>query len=274
MGAATGGCFMSEKFLEIVGLEKIFISNNKQLISLQNINLEVSNGEFLCIVGPSGCGKSTLLRCIAGFEKPSAGQMSINGQPIVKPDTNRIMVFQGFDQLFPWKTVIENVLFALELNKTYSSRELCREAGMKVLSTVGLGKFVNHYPHQLSGGMKQRAAIARAIALKPQVLLMDEPFASLDAQTRRILQNELLQIWEALGTTIIFVTHNIEEAIILGTRIVVLSKHPGEIKEIFIDNLARPRLISHPEFGALWGKLNDCLDISIETGDEEYPSLA
>ncbi len=210
----------------ITNLSKSFGS----LQVIENLDLKVAEGEFLCIIGPSGCGKTTLLRIIAGFEQYE-GNILMNGQEITSPSPERFMVFQQFDQLLPWKTVTGNIELGLKLKGMES---LERENVMaKVVSMIGLDGFEDHYPHELSGGMKQRVAIARALVMKPKILLMDEPFGSLDAQLRRKMRLELLKIWEALDITVVFVTHNIRESIILGSRVIVLSKSPSRIVQEF-----------------------------------------
>ena len=210
----------------ITNLSKSFGS----LQVIENLDLKVADGEFLCIIGPSGCGKTTLLRIIAGFEQYE-GNILMDGQEITSPSPERFMVFQQFDQLLPWKTVTGNIELGLKLKGIES---LERENVMaKVVSMIGLDGFEDHYPHELSGGMKQRVAIARALVMKPKILLMDEPFGSLDAQLRRKMRLELLKIWEALDITVVFVTHNIRESIILGSRVIVLSKSPSRIVQEF-----------------------------------------
>ncbi len=233
-------------------------NGNSQLLALDNLNLEVKNGEFLALVGPSGCGKSTFLDIVGGMTQPSGGRVYIDGKPIDGPALDRGIVFQGY-ALFPWRTALENVQFGLEAKGTPKNE---REAiARKYLSLVGLSAFEDHYPYQLSGGMKQRVAIARALAYDPDVLLMDEPFGALDAQTREILQVELLRIWEETHKTILFVTHSIDEAVFLADRIAIMTARPGVIKDIVDVDLQRPRLDeetkSSPEFAKLrydvWG---------------------
>lgn len=197
--------------------------------ALDDINLEVRAGEFLSIVGPSGCGKSSLLDILAGLVPPSSGRVLIDGATITGPSPDRAVVFQQY-ALLPWRTAIKNIEFGLEA-KGIPARERTEKA-RHFLKLVGLEGFDNHYPHELSGGMKQRVAIARSLACDPGVLLMDEPFAALDAQTREILQDELLRIWEAAGTTIVFITHGIDEAVYLGQRVAVMSSRPGRIKTV------------------------------------------
>lgn len=218
--------------LEIKNLTKVFIQNGNKLEVHRNLSFGVNKGEFLCILGPSGCGKSTLLKEIAGFEKKDSGYITLNGNEISKTEINRIMVFQDFDQLFPWKTVLQNVIFPLKLNKIGNSNFEKERIARKYLAMVKLEDFCDYYPHQLSGGMKQRVALIRALVIKPEILLMDEPFGSVDAQTRDELQNMLLSIWRRFNVTIIFVTHDIHEAILLSNRIIVMGKGLDNIKKI------------------------------------------
>jgi NitT/TauT family transport system ATP-binding protein len=194
-----------------------------------NVSFDVYRGDRFVLLGPSGCGKSSLLKAAAGFIKPAAGSISINGAPVRGPGPDRIVVFQEFDQLPPWKTVKENVMFPLLMTKRVSRHEAAERA-MHWIAKVGLGGFESAYPHTLSGGMKQRVAIARALAMQPEVLLMDEPFAALDALTRRKMQEELGRLWEELRFTLLFVTHSIEEALVVGNRILLLSPHPGQVR--------------------------------------------
>lgn len=199
---------------------------------LRNINLDIRSGEFIVFVGPSGCGKSTLLRAVGGFLKPSGGEIRMNGRRIGAPGPDRMTVFQEFDQLLPWRTVLGNVRYALERGRSLPRREADGIA-RRWLERVGLKNFVDAFPHTLSGGMKQRVAIARAFALEPALLLMDEPFAALDALTRRQMQDELLRLCEETGNTTLFVTHGIDEAIRVGTRILALTPHPGRLAATF-----------------------------------------
>lgn len=192
------------------------------------VSFDIFPAERFVILGPSGCGKSTLLKAIAGFIKPVEGKILLKGQPVAEPGPDRMMVFQEFDQLLPWKTVIQNIMFPMLENGV--RRPEARERALDAVKRVGLAEFVDVYPHMLSGGMKQRCAIARAMAMKPDVLLMDEPYGSLDALTRRKMQDELLQLWDDIRFTLVFVTHSIEEAVIVGSRIAVLSPHPGQVR--------------------------------------------
>ena len=193
------------------------------------VGFEVFAGERFVLLGPSGCGKTTLLKAIGGFMKPVEGSIRLNGEVIERPGSDRMMVFQEFDQLLPWKTVLGNVMFPLLVNRKMPRSDAEAHA-RSLIAKVNLAKFADVYPHMLSGGMKQRVAIARALAMEPKVLLMDEPFAALDALTRRKMQEELVALWDDVGFTVIFVTHSIEEALLIGSRILVLSPHPGRVK--------------------------------------------
>lgn len=215
---------------------------------LRDINLKVSDGEFVCIIGFSGCGKTTLLRVMGGFETYT-GEIIHENQPVNSPSPSRFMVFQTLEQLLPWKTVFENVAFGLRLAGESSFYKV-----HEMLELVGLTDAKDRYPHQLSGGMKQRAAIARALVMNPSVLLMDEPFGSLDAQTRRRLEGELVEIWQTVRTTIIFVTHNIRESILLADRVIVMSRR-GEIKSEAAIDLPRPRTPAMEGFGGYWAHM-------------------
>ena len=225
-----------------VGLNDICLSYRteagEKLLALDHINLQVRAGEFLCVVGPSGCGKSTLLHLIAGLQQPTSGQISVEGKPVEGPGTDRILIFQEHG-LFPWLTVGQNVEFGMKMKGVEKTER--GEKTRQYLRLVHLAKFENSYIHQLSGGMRQRVAIARALATEPDVLLMDEPFAALDAQTRDLLHDELERIWNDTGRTIIFVTHNVREAVRLGDRVVLLTFRPGRVKSEFPIELPRPR---------------------------------
>ena len=215
---------------------KLFLEGT--VIAFRNVELNVRSTEVLCIVGPSGCGKTTLLRCIGGLLTPSSGQVLIDGEPIRSPRKGVAIVFQHFG-LLPWKSVVDNVAFGLKI--AGAPRQLIAERLGHYLRLVGLNGFENHYPYQLSGGMQQRVGLARALAIDPEILLMDEPFASVDAQTRELLQEELLQLHERERKTMIFITHSIDEAIILGDRVAVMASRPGRVKEILSIDFRRPR---------------------------------
>ena len=226
------------KLLEISGLYKHFHSKAGEVVALQDINLTVHRREFMCVLGQSGCGKSTLIRILAGLETPSAGQVLVDGSPVIGPGRDRGMVFQSYT-LFPWLTVKQNVMYGPRMaGKDNSTNEA---EARQWLALVGLDKFEESYPHQLSGGMKQRAAIARALANEPRILLMDEPFGALDPQTRQQMQAYLLQIWKNVDITIFFITHDLDEAIFLSDRILVLDPRPGRIREIVEVPVPRPR---------------------------------
>lgn len=229
--------------LEIKDVTKSFYRNEgKQstlINAIENINLAVNNGEFVCLVGPSGCGKSTLLNILAGLDNPTKGQVVLNGRPITGTGPDRIMVFQE-NALFPWMKVIDNIEFGLKISKVEKLKR--REIAMQYLDMMQLKKFAEAYVYQLSGGMKQRVSIARALVLDPEVLLMDEPFAALDSQTRDLLLVELQLIWAKTNKTIIFVTHNIIESVCLGDRVVVFTNRPGKIKKDIKIDYRRPRL--------------------------------
>jgi NitT/TauT family transport system ATP-binding protein len=193
------------------------------------VSFDVYRADRFVLLGPSGCGKSTLLKGVGGFMKPVEGSMRLAGQTIQAPGPDRMMVFQEFDQLMPWKSVLENVMFPMKMSRAFPRNEIHGRA-MAAIEKVGLTRFRDIFPHMLSGGMKQRVAIARAMAMEPKILLMDEPYAALDALTRRKMQEELLQLWDDIRFTVLFVTHSIEEAIIVGSRILVLTPHPGRVK--------------------------------------------
>jgi NitT/TauT family transport system ATP-binding protein len=212
--------------------------NRAPVRALQNFDIEVGESEFLSIVGPSGCGKSTFLNVLLGLVKPDSGDLTLRGRQITGPGPERAMVFQEFG-LLPWRTVHNNIELGLELKGVPAEKR--RPVARRFIEMVGLSGFESHYPHELSGGMKQRVGIARALATDPDVLLMDEPFAALDAQTRDIMQIELLRIWQEAQKTVLFVTHQIDEAVYLSDRIVVMTKRPGRTKKIFDVGLPRPR---------------------------------
>ncbi|SEJ07701.1 NitT/TauT family transport system ATP-binding protein [Azotobacter beijerinckii] len=210
----------------------------ERVVALEHFDLEVRAGEFLSVLGPSGCGKSTFLSILAGLAEKSGGSIRIDGRPLEGINANQGVVFQGY-ALFPWRTVLENIEVGLEIRGVGKTER--RERAREYLELVGLGGFGARYPHEISGGMKQRVAIARALVYEPEVLLMDEPFAALDAQTREILQAELLRIWDARKKTIVFITHSLDEAIFLSDRIAVMTHRPGRVKEILEVPLPRPR---------------------------------
>lgn len=240
------------------------IKEGKVFQILKGIDISIGQGEIACILGPSGCGKSTLLRIIGGFDRPDDGRLLIDGKELKSPSTDAIMIFQDFNQLFPWKTVLENVIYPLRINGIGNTKAERENIALKYLNMAGLNDSFYSYPHQLSGGMKQKAALARALALKPSVLLMDEPFGSLDAQTRHNLQALLLDIWKETGVTIIFVTHDVQESMILGDRIIIMDKNPGRILAEVSNRLERPRDIGSPGFTELYEEVCSllCIDQS------------
>ncbi|MDF2521243.1 MAG: ABC-type nitrate/sulfonate/bicarbonate transport system, ATPase component [Clostridia bacterium] len=247
--------------IELKEVNKSFKRDQDTLKVLENISFTVEKGEILCILGASGSGKSTLLRLMGGFDFCDSGSISIGSEAVVSPSPDSILIFQDFNQLLPWKTVLQNVIYPMKVNKKYGSEQQRRDRAMEYLEMVQLADFYNAYPHQLSGGMKQRAAIARALALEPSILLMDEPFGSLDALTRQSLQELLLQIWKRAGVTIIFVTHDIQEAIILADRIIVMDNKPGRIKDIVQNSFDRPRDISGGDYLELYHRLYSMLSV-------------
>jgi NitT/TauT family transport system ATP-binding protein len=250
--------------LEVRRLSKIFFEQNDPrkpgLVALYNISLAIRKNEFVSLLGPSGCGKTTLIRIIAGLLTADRGEVLVNSQVVNSPGRDRCMVFQQFG-LLPWRTVMSNVEFGLEIDGV--PREERRTLAEKYLELVGLKGFENYYPHQISGGMQQRVGIARALSKKPEILLMDEPFGAVDAQTREQLQEELLKIWAQTETTVVFVTHSIDEAIYLSDRVVVMQARPGRIKEEVTIDLPRPRwegdIKADPRFAQLRAHLRDSL---------------
>lgn len=216
--------------LEVDGVTLQYKTKDHLITATYRVGFQVYPSDRYVLLGPSGCGKSTLLKGVAGYLRPVEGQMRLKGKEIREPGPDRVMVFQEFDQLLPWKTVKQNVTFALINGGRCKSVNEADEIAMTYIKKVKLERFANTYPHMLSGGMKQRVAIARGMAMEPAILLMDEPFAALDALTRRQMQDELLQLWDDTKFTILFVTHSIEEAVIVGSRILVLSPHPGQVK--------------------------------------------
>ncbi len=241
-------------------------NDGSRLVALDDINLKVRSGEFLCIVGPSGCGKSTLLHLIAGLHSATSGKVLVDEKPVAGPDTDRILIFQELG-LFPWLTVAQNVDFGMKM-KGISKAER-REKIQHYLRLVHLSQFKDSYTHQLSGGMRQRVALARALASEPDVLLMDEPFAALDAQTRDILHDELERIWAETGRTIIFVTHNVREAVRLGDRVALLTFRPGRVKRQFAIDLDRPRHLEDVEVARTAREILDDLREEINKSLEE-----
>jgi NitT/TauT family transport system ATP-binding protein len=237
--------------LDVQNLVKTFEGAAGSVVALDRISFQAFRREFLCVIGPSGCGKSTLARIIAGLDSPTGGQMLLDGRAIDGPGPDRGMVFQGYT-LFPWLTVRRNIMFGPEVSRGLSASSADAEA-REWIELVGLSRFADSYPHQLSGGMKQRVAIARALANRPRILLMDEPFGALDAQTRAQMQSYLLQIWKRVDITIVFITHDLDEAVYLADRVLVLDAHPGRVREMMEVPVPRPRTREQfvsPEFVA------------------------
>lgn len=244
--------------IEVTKLNKEFMNENKTKVkALKNIDLSIQEYEFICLLGPSGSGKSTLLRLMEGLIEPSNGEIKIMGENIKGPCRNAGMVFQEYS-LMPWKNVLSNVTFGLELKNV--KKEKRDKIAINLLDNFGLKDFINSYPYELSGGMKQRVAIARAMATSPEILFMDEPFGALDAYTRFKMQNDLIEFWLNNKMTIVFVTHSVEEALFLGTRIILMSPRPGEIVEDYKIELEYPRNRWNKEFGQLFQKIMDDLD--------------
>ena len=239
---------MQASHIEVRNVHKVFNAGEREVVALKDINLQIPNGQFVCLLGPSGCGKSTLLNAIAGFALPSAGEITANGVLVKGPGPDRGMVFQEY-ALFPWMTVEKNIGFGLEIKGM--GKDQINSIVERLLAMLSLSDFRHRFPKDLSGGMRQRVAIARVLALDSPIMLMDEPFGALDALTRRNLQDELLRIWAELKKTIIFVTHSIEEAIYMADRIVVMTYRPGTVKRDMLVELPRNRDPAAPEFNAL-----------------------
>jgi NitT/TauT family transport system ATP-binding protein len=229
---------VGEAQIRASGVNKIFGEGPSAVVALKDINLEITPGEFVCVLGPSGCGKSTLLNAIAGFSPPTTGLIEVSGRAVTAPGPDRGMVFQEY-ALFPWMTVERNIAFGLEIQGV--PKGVVRIKVEALLDMLGMKEFRQRFPKDLSGGMRQRVAIARILAIDPPIMLMDEPFGALDSLTRRSLQDELLRIWRAVGKTVVFVTHSIEEAVYLGTRVVILTYRPGTIKKDISIELPYPR---------------------------------
>lgn len=256
--------------IELTGIRKTFMlseeKNAQQVIALDGIDLAINRGEFLTVIGPSGCGKTTLLRIMASLIKAEEGQVWVEGEPVSEPDIKRAMVFQTFG-LFPWKTVLDNVMFPLTVRKLPAQKS--RDIAIKQMNQVGLENFMNAYPHQLSGGMQQRVGLARALSTGADILLMDEPFGAIDAQTRELMQEELMRICHEKQKTVVFITHDLDEAVMLADRVLLMSRGPGKIRQNIPVNLPRPRtdydIRAHEEFvrvrGHLWHELrNDLIE--------------
>ena len=246
--------------IEVKNINKSFEGKKKDELSvLENINLTINDGELVCLLGPSGCGKTTLLRLIAGLDHPTSGEIVANGEVVKKPSGDRAVIFQQYS-LFPWLTVLQNVTFGLEMT-TKNSKEENIAAAERYLKSVGLIDFKDSYPHELSGGMKQRVAIIRSLLNHSPILLMDEPFSALDMQNRHKLQEQLIGVWKRFENTIVFVTHDVDEAVFLADKIVILDKNPGRIANIIDVDIERPRKRDSKEFIALQESIVENLDM-------------
>jgi NitT/TauT family transport system ATP-binding protein len=224
--------------LELDRISMVYSQRGQRFVAIRDVSLQVEKGEFISLVGASGCGKTTLLRIVDGLVKPTVGQVSVDGQAVTRPGPDRGFVFQQ-DALFPWRTVLDNIIFGLEVQGKRKRDALPRAD--ELVRLVGLAGFERHFPHELSGGMRQRANLARALTIDPDILLMDEPFAALDAQTRELMQAELLRVWRSNRKTVMFVTHQIDEAVYLADRVVVMTSRPGQIKAVLDVDIPRPR---------------------------------
>ncbi|MBC7750996.1 MAG: ABC transporter ATP-binding protein [Candidatus Saccharibacteria bacterium] len=265
--------YQRQVILEIRDLVKHFNTTQGKVLALNKINFDIYRREFVCVIGPSGCGKSTLSRILAGLETYDGGTVLLDGLPVAGPSRDRGMVFQGYT-LFPWRTVKQNVMFGLEMGG--KGGHVAEQAALQWLDLIGLSSFADAFPHQLSGGMKQLVAIARALVNEPRILLMDEPFGALDAQTRCKMQKHLLEIWRNIDITILFVTHDLDEAILLADRILVLKAHPGEVQEVIEVPVPRPRSerqMTSPEFLATRMRLDELIHGNTAQDDEDHESL-
>jgi NitT/TauT family transport system ATP-binding protein len=259
--------------MEVKGLTKEFSTRDGKVTALKDINLSIHKREFVCVIGPSGCGKSTLIRILAGLETATSGQVLLDGKEVSKPGPERGMVFQGYT-LFPWLTVKENIMFGLI--ESGEGKDIAEANARQWADLIGLSKFENHYPNQLSGGMKQRVAIARALANQPKILLMDEPFGALDAQTRSKMQAYLMEIWKNIDITVFFITHDLDEAVYLADRILVLKANPGEIEELIEVPVPQPRNTEQflsPEFLATKQHIESLIHPQTENDEEDHMNL-
>lgn len=257
---------MMNHIVQIDDVAKSFVTERGlKVCALEKASLDIARGEFVCIVGPSGCGKSTLLRIISGLERADSGQTTYAGQPLERPHRDVGMVFQEYSVL-PWRTVLDNVCLGLEFLRERKSARI--ELAMHYLGLVGMARFAEAFPYELSGGMRQRVAIARTLATDPQVLLMDEPFGALDAHTRILMQKELLRIWRETKKTVILVTHSVDESVYLADRIVVMTARPGRIREVINVGLDHPRDRSNPEYARMAARILDMLEEEVVAAGE------
>jgi NitT/TauT family transport system ATP-binding protein len=248
-----------DPILDVDGVTLQYKTKEHLVTATYQVSFKVFPADRFVLLGPSGCGKSTLLKGVAGYMQPAEGEMRLKGNVINEPGPDRVMVFQEFDQLLPWKTVKQNITFALMNGGKCKTQAEANDIAMDYIQKVKLDRFEDTYPHMLSGGMKQRVAIARGMSMEPDILLMDEPFAALDALTRLQMQEELLQLWEDTHFTVLFVTHSIEEALIVGSRILVLSPHPGQVKAELNAHHLNHSHVSDPNFGELKNKIHNML---------------
>ena len=255
---SVGETTSAEIAIEVSEATIVFDSADRETIAIDRVSLTARRGEFLCLLGPSGCGKSTLLNAIAGFERLYAGTIRVSGQVVERPGPDRGMVFQQ-PNLFPWKSVRSNIAHGPLM--AGASRASARDIADKFIAMIGLERFADAYPHELSGGMQQRVAIARALAVNPRVLLMDEPFGALDAQTRAMMQEHLLQLWTEINATIVFVTHDIDEAVLLADRVLVMTAGPGRILRTLVVNLPRPRSVETTASAVFTSLKRECLEL-------------
>jgi NitT/TauT family transport system ATP-binding protein len=260
-----------EPILDVNGVTIQYKTKEHLITATYRVGFQVFPADRLVILGPSGCGKSTLLKAVAGYLHPVEGEMKLKGNVIRDPGPDRMMVFQEFDQLLPWKTVKENITFALINGGRTDSKAEANDIAMEYIGKVKLDRFENTYPHMLSGGMKQRVAIARGMAMEPDILLMDEPFAALDALTRRQMQEELLGLWEDTKFTVLFVTHSIEEAVIVGSRILIMSPHPGQVKAELNAHHQSHATIGEDDFAQLQTKIHNMIFADRVLEDEAIP---
>ena len=258
----------SSPILDVDNVTLQYIAGQLSIMATYQVSAQVHKGDRFVLLGPSGCGKSTLLKAIGGFHKPSHGEIRLNGRKVTGPGPDRMMVFQEFDQLLPWKTVVQNVMFPLIESGKLRNRKEAEQRARHYLDKVNLTKFADNYPHMLSGGMKQRVAIARGMAMEPDILLMDEPFAALDALTRVKMQDELLELWDDTQFTVLFVTHSIAEAIKIGNRILLMSPHPGQVKAE-LNGLSRAEL-GTPKAAALEREIHEMLFADKATAEVQH----
>jgi NitT/TauT family transport system ATP-binding protein len=267
--------------LQLDHISMVYAQRGQRFIALRDVSLDIGQGEFISLVGASGCGKTTLLRIVDGLVKPTVGQVCVDGRPVTRPGPDRGFVFQQ-DALFPWRTVLDNIIFGLEVQGKRKREAL--ERADELVRLVGLTGFERHFPHELSGGMRQRANLARALTIDPEILLMDEPFAALDAQTRELMQAELLRVWRSNRKTVMFVTHQIDEAVYLSDRVVVMTSRPGQIKAVLEVDIPRPRDLAvkrTPRFlelvDAIWKMIEEEVKAALrvtEAGEVESRPLA